>query len=201
MLSDERRSVRTLRPLVLASLALIACQHGRPDGRVGWTDEEHALESSCQAGNRVACRDLGALLIQDKRPGKDLERGLVLLEIACGGDDFEACGILGEKYADFRGPRGQKAQLGRALDLLGRACAHRMAMACTRQGQAIALDKPSNLAAMAAAFRAGCELGDSRGCELLAVLEGRFGEGRFGGPDTIEAEPDSSEGAPETGKE
>jgi len=183
MVSQEWKSTHAVLPAALASLALVACQHARPDGRVGWTDEERALESTCQAGAAAACRDLGALLIQEKRPDKDLQRGLVLLEVTCGGGDFKACGILGEGYAGFPGRDGQAGKLGRAVELLGRACAHGIAAACTRQGDAIARNSPAERAAVKAAFLAGCELGDALGCESFAVAELRSPH-----PDTAKAE-------------
>jgi TPR repeat protein len=171
MLSQEWKSAHAVLCAALASLALVACQHARPDGHMGWTEDERTLESSCQAGAVAACRDLGERLTHEKRPNKDLERGLVLLDVACGESDWKACGILGGTYADFGGRDEQAGNLGRAVDLLGRACAHRIAAACTRQGDAIARNTPQDRAAVKVAFLAGCELGDALGCESFAVAE------------------------------
>jgi TPR repeat protein len=180
MLSQEAKSSHVL---LSVFLALVACQHARPDGRVGWTDDEFALESSCQTGDTAACRDLGARLVQDKRPDKDMQRGLVLLEIACGQDDWKACGLLGDTYATFSSRDGQEGKLGRAVEVLGHACTHGIASACTRKGEAIARNNPEDRAAAKSAFLAGCELGDALGCESLAVAELRSPH-----PDTAEAE-------------
>jgi TPR repeat protein len=111
---------------------------------------------------------LGEHLVRDKRSDKDLQRGLVLLEIACGGDDWKACAILGDRYTDFRGPDGQEGKLGRAVELLGRACAHGIATACTQKGHAIGHNTPTDRVAEKAAFLAGCQLGDALGCEAFA---------------------------------
>ena len=120
---------------------------------------------------------MGEHLVRDKRSDKDLQRGLVLLEIACGGDDWKACAILGDRYADFGGPDGQEGKLGRAVELLGRACAHDVATACTRKGHAIARNTPADRVAEKAAFLAGCQAGDALGCEAFAVAEMRLHQG------------------------
>ena len=177
MLSQGRAFAHVVFPAVLACTALVACRHAHPDGRIGWSDEERSLESTCQKGDTTACRTLGDLLVHDKRPDKDLQRGLVLLEIACGGDDWKACAILGERYTDFGGPDGQEGKLGRAVELLGRACAHGIAAACTKQGHAIAHNTPTDQVAEKAAFLAGCQLGDALGCEAFAGAQMRSTHG------------------------
>ncbi len=171
MLSQALRSAHGL--FGLGCLALIACQHGHGDGHVGWSGEELALESACQAGDRAACRDLGGCMVGERRPEKDLQRGLVLLELTCGQDDWKACWLLGDAYADLTSRDGQRGKLGRAVEVLGRACAHGIAPACTRQGDAILLNAPGERVPARAAFLAGCEQGDARGCEFFAIVEMR----------------------------
>jgi TPR repeat protein len=177
MLSQERVSAHLVFPAVLACLALVACRHAHTDGRIGWSDEERSLESTCQNGDTAACRNLGERLVRDKRSDKDLQRGLVLLEIACGGDDWNACAILGDRYADFDGPNGPEGKLARAVELLGRACAHGIATACTQEGQAIARHTPADREAAKTAFLAGCQAGDALGCEAFAVAQMRSPHG------------------------
>ncbi len=183
MVSEERRAAHAVLSAALAGLVLVACQHARPQGRIGWTGQERALESSCQAGGTAACLDLGARLVREGRPDKDLQRGLILLEVACGRDDFKACATLGNTYAQFSTRDGQAGKLRRAVELLGRACTHGIAAACTRQGDAIARNAPEDRTAAKAAFLAGCQLGDGRGCESFAVAELRAPH-----PDTGKAE-------------
>jgi len=189
MLSQERSFAHVVFPAALACIALVACRHAQPDGRVGWSDEERTLESTCQDGNAAACRSLGEHLVRDKRSDKDLQRGLVLLEIACGGDDWKACAILGDRYADLGGPDGQEGKLGRAVELLGRACAHGIATACTRKGQAIARNTPADGVAVKTAFLAGCQAGDALGCEAFAAAQMRSTHG-----ETTEVEDALSQG-------
>jgi TPR repeat protein len=171
MLSQALRSAHGL--FALGCLALIACQHGRGDGHVGWSAEELALESACRAGERDSCRDLGGCLVGEKRPERDLQRGLVLLELTCGQDDWKACWLLGDVFVDLTSGDGQRRKLGRAVDVLGRACAHGIAAACTRQGDAILLNASGERGPARAAFLAGCEQGDARGCEAFAIAEMR----------------------------
>jgi TPR repeat protein len=177
MLSQERAFAHVVLPAVLACTALVACRHAQPDGRIGWSDEERSLESTCQDGDVTACRNLGERLVRDKRPDKDLQRGLVLLEIACGGDDWKACASLGDRYTDFSGPDGQEGKLGRAVELLGRACAHGIATACTQKGHAIAHNTPADRVAAKTALLAGCQLGDALGCEAFAAAQMRSPSG------------------------
>ena len=173
MLSQERAFAYVVFPAVFACTALVACRHAHPDGRIGWSNEERSLESTCQKGDTTACRTLGELLVQGKRTDKDLQRGLVLLEIACGSGDWKACAILGERYTDFNGPDGQEGKLGRAVELLGLACAHGIAAACTQQGHSIARNTQADRVEAKAAFRAGCQLGDALGCEAFAAAQMR----------------------------
>jgi uncharacterized protein len=189
MLSQLRVFAHVLFPTALACTALVACRHAHTDGRIGWSTEERSLESTCQDGDTAACRNLGEHLVHDMRPDKDLQRGLILLEIACGGDDWKACAILGDRYADYSGPDGQEGKLGRAVELLGRACAHGIATACTQKGHATARNTPADHIAEKTAFLTGCQLGDALGCEAFAAAEMRTSHG-----ETIDVEDALSRG-------
>lgn len=171
MLSQERQRGHAV--LVLASLALLACQHGRPEGRVAWSEQEWALEAACQRDELAACRDLGIRLVEDKRPETDLQRGLILLEVACGRNDWRACGVLGATYASLVPRDQEEGRLERAIELLGRACSHRIATACTHLGETLLRNRGDRARAQAT-FLSACELGEARGCEYFARMELRL---------------------------
>ena len=161
-----------LAALALATVALAAaCGAPRAEGRLGWGPGELEAERRCQAGSPAACGELGRHLIADIGVQKDRERGLVLLEIACGQDDLPSCTALAAAYAQ-RLPH-DKQTLARARDFATRACERRSAEACTEIGEVAFFEDRSNERAPSEAFRTGCRMGDARGCELFGLLASR----------------------------
>ena len=106
------------------------------------------------------------MLTERGATGTDFERGLVLLEIACGQDDPASCTLLARIYVN--GSQGKKFH-ARAHELAARACARRWGPGCTQLGEIIGGEEDQKEGADLAAFRQGCELGDGRGCELYGL--------------------------------
>ncbi len=118
-----------------------------------------------------ACSTLGQLLVKDFGSGKDIERGMVLLEAACGQNDAAACAALGEAYRD----RGDAASTARAKELLTRACDGRAAAGCATLGELLQMEdsyhEERDRRPAWEAFDRACTLGDSRGCELYGLAQ------------------------------
>jgi uncharacterized protein len=156
---------------LLAALSTLAC--GTPLGprpRPDWGSAEIDLERRCQGGSTPACGELGRVLVQrgNGNQEKDVERGLVLLEVACGQDDLPACTALGNLYEDrFTGETAQ----ARGQELLSKACARQSASACTGLGKIVDRRDEERGREAKELFRTGCNLGDSEGCERLGVME------------------------------
>jgi TPR repeat protein len=130
---------------------------------MGWTGRELDAERQCQAGSHAACGELGRALVDREISDADFQRGLVLLEVACGQNDLPSCTSLGAIYA-----RGDKpAGLARAKDLLGRACESAGA-ACSELARIVADEDAQEAMRLA---RRACSLRDGRGCELAGALE------------------------------
>jgi TPR repeat protein len=156
--------------LLQAALAssLAACAQNGSRARVGWTAQQLEHEQRCQGGDDGACRALGESLIGDGAIESDRNHGLVLLEVVCGTGDIAACGVLGRAYARSRG-----RSRARGRELLARACGGGVAQACSALGDLRADDGAGSGqdGNGTDALRIACELGDARGCELLAEAE------------------------------
>ena len=161
---DEVAGPGTILPAVIFVLVAWspACLHPTPKGNAGWDNDDQLAERECQGGALPACRKLGMSLMKEARPTKDIERGLVLLETACGQEDWPACEALGGWYLT------QKNAQFRAIEVLGSACSHGLAKACTGKGKGLQRLEPASPEEIQAAFQAGCEKGDAEGCDLLA---------------------------------
>jgi TPR repeat protein len=153
------------RALVLIGV-LSACAGTNPHGGFAVRPGEREAEDRCQAGSAPACGALGRMLTAGIESGRDFERGMVLLEIACGQDDLPSCTYLADTYV--RTSRG-KASLARAHDLAAHACERRSAEACTELGVVVRNERLADQSVAWVAYRKGCELGDARGCELFAL--------------------------------
>ena len=127
-----------------------------------------ALETKCTAGDMASCGELARLLIK-ARGDKDFERGVVLLEVACGRDDRRSCTTLGTLYVR---QEDNAQSVARGLDMLGRACRDGDGPACTAAGNATSAgangDVDADIKERLDLFRRGCELGDAAGCEAVA---------------------------------
>ena len=166
--------------LAAMAIALACRQPSGPRPRPGWGAQEVDLERRCQQGSVAACGELGRLLTAQQRDEDDLNRGLVLLEVACGQDDQPACAALGNSYA-FR--TEASAPNARVPEILSRACRRGIATACTGLGRVELEQAPQ--ASARGWLRQGCELGDAEGCEHLARLESAD---QFGGDPAKAAE-------------
>jgi len=146
---------------------LAACAGTRPNAGFAPRPEQVDAERRCQGGSPPACSALGRMLTENRDNGRDFERGLVLLEIACGQDDLPACSFLAGLYV--RESRG-KPSLARAHDLAAHACGLRFGAACTQLGEVIRY-QDGDQRTMVEAFEKGCALGDAEGCELYGVAQ------------------------------
>jgi TPR repeat protein len=146
-----------------------ACSSSQPNTRSSWPPAALDADRRCEAGSVGACGELGRFLVRRTDSHRDVERGLVLLEVACGQDHLTSCTALAATYvAGSREP----GTLARARSLATRACDGRFAAGCTVAGDvAIRVDPRNRNHAADDAFRAGCELGDARGCELYGVMQ------------------------------
>lgn len=156
----------------LWGLALLgACSTSRPRLHSGWSPAELQVEQDCENGSVPACGLLGKRMLERATKNgteQDRQRGLVLLEVACGHEDGPSCTSLGRAYS-ARDPA--PSAMARAKDVLSGACTRRHGEACTALGQIILVQAPLTDPAIAKAWQSACELGDGQGCELLGRLE------------------------------
>jgi TPR repeat protein len=136
---------------------------------VGWSEAELAMERECQQGKLAVCGELGRQLLRRSQPSpRDRERGLVLLELACGGDDRASCTSLGMYYlGDDKGTDSQ----ARARDLLSRMCDQDQAEACRGMALVRRLEDPLDLRGTRTFLDKSCRLGDAQACEALAMAQ------------------------------
>lgn len=156
--------------LVVALVELLGgCASSQAQAHLGWPPGAVDADRRCEAGVVAACGELGRFLVRRTDSQRDVERGLVLLEVACGQDHLPSCTALAATYVE--GSR-EPGTLARARSLATRACDRRFAEGCTVAGDAVVRADPRNRNHAADdAFRAGCELGDARGCELYGVMQ------------------------------
>lgn len=161
------RGTATILVLALGALLLaVGCATTAPEGRSGGGPERDD-ERRCSAGAADACAALGDALVGPGHDDRDLERGMVLLEVACGQEVPGACAALARVY--LRGTA--ESDRARARDLASRGCARREGESCTVMGEAIRVEDHDDLPRAWGAFREGCQLGDARGCELFGVAQ------------------------------
>ena len=153
--------------LAFAVSVWAACSHVHEEGRLGWTPKQLMDERHCQEGAMSSCANLGRFLLGRTGIEADRNRGIVLLEVACGGGEWGACVELGAVYSPAD---GQSRARARARDVLTQACQHNYAVACTRLG-----DLSHDATESSQHYSQGCRLGDAEGCEAIghAKLKGR----------------------------
>jgi hypothetical protein len=123
---DRQRSLRVaIAGALLASVA--SCAPADRSVRYAWGPTQIDDETACRAGHADACGALGAWLVANNRRPAEVERGLVLLEAACGLDDLPSCATLGGLYARTR---ASETAHDRGVDLLARACEGGLVSAC-----------------------------------------------------------------------
>ena len=145
------------------------CSSSQAHSRLGWPPGALDADRRCEAGSVEACGELGRFLVRRTDSNRDVERGLVLLEVACGQNHLTSCTALAATYVESSRDPGT---LARARSLATRACDRRFAAGCTVAGDAVVRADPRNRDHAADdSFRAGCELGDARGCELYGVMQ------------------------------
>jgi TPR repeat protein len=150
--------------VLLGTALVVSCASAAPPPP-GWGAREFVLEQRCQQGTAAACGELGGLLVDKSASDRDVERGLVLLEIGCGQGDVQACTTLGVTYGTkFKGDSARP----RTAQLLSKGCGQRSAVACTALGEVALFDPDADRRQARESLRVGCELGDARGCELYA---------------------------------
>jgi len=154
---------------VMLIAPVAACSSSQPQTRLSWPPAALDADRRCEAGEVAACGDLGRFLVRRTDNHRDVERGLVLLEVACGQNHLTSCTALAATYVDSSRDPGT---LARARSLATRACDGRFAEGCTVAGDIVVRGDPRNHNHAADdAFRAGCELGDARGCELYGIMQ------------------------------
>jgi TPR repeat protein len=167
--------------LIPISLALTNCSPAYSERRVGYGPEQLRAEADCRQGKATGCSQIGRFLLarseNDTDNSKDQQRGLVFLEMACGQDDLAACTALGRFYLEQ--PKYGKS-LARARTLLALSCDRQWAEACTSMGEVVWAEDRKDRQGILAFFRKGCELGDGRGCELVAKAQ--MADGFSGNP-------------------
>jgi TPR repeat protein len=172
--APRRTAAGAVRAWLGLALAVVSCASSPPPPP-GWGPTEYDLERRCQAGASAACGELGSLLVDKEGASqRELDRGLVLMEIGCGQGDVATCTALGLMYGTrFKGDKSRP----RAVELLSRACTQRSAAACTGLGELLRFGPGADRRRARESLQAGCEMGDARGCELYAVanLGGGFG--------------------------
>ena len=153
--------------LMLAAVTVVASCATEPGGRREKTPERADAQGRCAAGSGPACAELGAALATPDSDDSDFERGVVLLEVACGQHTPHACPALARVY----GHSTVAANRARARDLATRGCSRGEADACTVMGEIIRAGDRANFPAISQAFRHACQLGDPRGCELFGLVQ------------------------------
>ena len=162
-----RRYANAILVPTLTFTAAVAGCATESQGRFEGTPERADAQRRCAAGSGAACAELGAALAVPNADDSDFERGVVLLEVACGQQTPRACAALARLYL-----RNEiAANRARARDLASRGCARRDAESCTVMGEVVRAHDRTDFPTAAAAFRDGCQLGDARGCELFGVLQ------------------------------
>ena len=161
-----RRHASVVVVLTLPMTAVVGCAT-ETQGHLEGTPGRAAAQRRCAGGAGDACAELGVALAVPSSDEGDFERGLVLLEVACGQQAPRACAALAGLYLRS----GMEASRKRARDLATRGCARREAESCTVMGEVIRAADHTDFLAAAAALRDGCQLGDARGCELFGLAQ------------------------------
>lgn len=162
-----RRYASAVVVLMLNVVAIFAGCATETRGHMEGTPGRADVQRRCAAGSGDACAELAVALAVPNSDDKDFERGLVLLEVACGQRTPRACAALARLYLHD----GVEAARKRARDLATRGCARHEAESCTVMGEVIRAADHTDFLDASAAFRDGCELGDPRGCELFGVVQ------------------------------
>jgi len=161
-----RRYAHTVVVLALSMVVGIGCAT-ETQGQLQTTPERADAQHRCAAGAGDACAALGVALASPNTDEKDVERGLVLLEVACGQQTARACAALARVYLRS----GSETSRKRARDLATRGCARREGESCTVMGEFIQTSDSTDFLAASSALRDGCQLGDLRGCELFGLAQ------------------------------
>jgi len=155
------------RALVVVAL-VVACAGRSPNAGFATKPDQVETQRRCQQGSAAACGEVGRQLTDGLDGGPDFQRGLVLLEVACGQADLASCVFLADRYV--RTSRDRRA-VARAHELATRACERGFAAGCTELGEIVKHGEGGDPQAAADAFRKACDLGDARACELCALME------------------------------
>jgi TPR repeat protein len=134
---------------------------GRDDADAG----RKLLEDACQREDPRSCYRLGVTL--DGEPGSRVQAA-DLYRNACELGDADSCSALAVSYVDGRVAGGDERL---ATDLATYACNAGSGMGCVLMGQMLYHgfgEAAKDRAQAERFFRAGCELGDVHGCEILA---------------------------------
>jgi TPR repeat protein len=131
-----------------------------------------ALEGACNAGDGVACNDLGVSYEHGYSVERDSRPAAVLFERACAGGVADGCSNLGALHE--RGA-GVPASLDAARELYQRACQQHSALGCSNlgalyargAGTVIDRDEARRL------FAQACAGGSATGCANLEASIGR----------------------------
>ena len=131
--------------------------------------ELSSLQESCNAGDPLACYEIGAMFRTGNSVQRDPMRATVYLERACNEGAMPACAALGTMYQ--RG-EGVDQDTRRALGLLEQSCDGDVFYACTSLG-VLYLDGsrvPQDFERAREYVDGACTGGDALGCANLGVL-------------------------------
>lgn len=129
------------------------------------------LAQRCQAGDAIACNDLGVSHLHGAGVPLDQKLAFQAFERSCAQGSPDACSNLGALYE--RGV-GVGESLERAVVLYHQACAGGAALGCSNLGALYARGRgvPRDRREAQRLFREACELGSAMGCSNSLELHG-----------------------------
>ncbi len=141
-------------PVGCLQLAMLLLRGDAADG----ARAESAFRASCERGIPIACAYLGRLLLSGGDPAQQ-PLAIELYGYACMNEDYWACRVLGEAFAQGL---GVPQDLDRARQLLSESCDHDIGEACTSLAGVAPSDQRDAL------LHRGCDHRDPVACDRIA---------------------------------
>jgi len=131
--------------------------------------EAATLAAACEAGDAVACNDLGVSYEHGYSVPRDSVAAAQLFERACNGGVTDGCNNLGA------GLERREATRARASELYRRACEAGSALGCSNLGALYARSArtPADVRSARQLFERACAGGSATGCENLQATLAR----------------------------
>lgn len=134
-------------------------------------------ETTCQAGNMMACKRVGVAKFYGFAVGKDVSAAANLFEKACKSPMSvrSACDRLGTTYAHGR---GRTLDAGKAAEAFKLACDAGHQNGCVSLGLLLELGRgvTANLAAAKVKYKSACDQNYAKGCAYLGRLQQKAGQ-------------------------